>query len=176
VLIARGRTSSGRRRSRGTAQLRLTIVPDGVELADSTVITEVISETSMQPVDVEQDALALLLFTSGTSGAPRRAMLSHRNLLVNQQQMLAADPTSMLRGDLVLGVLLLHHVYGLNVVLGVALRVGAHVGIGGAVVEENELIEFCVSHLPRNKIPSVIEVHDELPVGLTGKVARRLLS
>lgn len=128
VLLARGRTSSGRRRSRGTAQLRLTIVPDGVELADSTVITEVISETSM------------------------------------------------LRGDLVLGVLLLHHVYGLNVVLGVALRVGAHVGIGGAVVEENELIEFCVSHLPRNEIPSVIEVHDELPVGLTGKVARRLLS
>jgi long-chain acyl-CoA synthetase len=96
-------------------------------LADSTVITEVISETSMQPVDVEQDALALLLFTSGTSGAPRPAMHSHRNLLVNQQQMLAADPTSMLRGDLVLGVLLLHHLYGLNVALGVALRVGATV-------------------------------------------------
>ena len=70
------------------------------------------------------DDLAALVYTSGTTGRPRGAMLSHRNLVVNQDQSLAGRHR-VVEGDVVLGVLPLFHVYGLNVVLGPAVAVGA---------------------------------------------------
>ncbi len=70
----------------------------------------------------DPDALAALLYTSGTSGRPRAAMLSNRALLANVEQVARVEPP-MLRGDdVVLGVLPLFHVYGLNAVLGGVLR------------------------------------------------------
>ena len=70
----------------------------------------------------DPDALATLLYTSGTSGRPRAAMLSHRALAANVEQVARVEPP-MLRGDdVVLGVLPLFHVYGLNAVLGGVLR------------------------------------------------------
>ena len=60
----------------------------------------------------------MLLYTSGTSGRPRAAMLSHRALLANIEQVAAVDPPMITGRDVVLGVLPLFHVYGLNAVLG----------------------------------------------------------
>jgi long-chain acyl-CoA synthetase len=70
----------------------------------------------------DPEKLATLLYTSGTSGLPRAAMLTHRALLANLEQVAGVDPP-MIRGeDVVLGVLPLFHVYGLNAVLGGVLR------------------------------------------------------
>jgi long-chain acyl-CoA synthetase len=67
------------------------------------------------PADPEDPAaLALLAYTSGTTGRPRGAMLSHGALLANQQQCLALDPAPVRSGDRVLLVLPLFHVYGFN--------------------------------------------------------------
>jgi long-chain acyl-CoA synthetase len=63
-----------------------------------------------------------LLYTSGTSGRPRAAMLTHRALLANIEQVAAVQPPMIHGDDVVLGVLPLFHVYGLNAVLGVVLR------------------------------------------------------
>ncbi|WP_312008050.1 AMP-binding protein [Nocardioides alcanivorans] len=60
----------------------------------------------------------MLLYTSGTSGLPRGAMLSHRALLANIDQVASVDPPMLTSTDVVLGVLPLFHVYGLNAVLG----------------------------------------------------------
>jgi long-chain acyl-CoA synthetase len=68
------------------------------------------------------EALAALLYTSGTSGRPRAAMLSHRALVANIEQVAAVDPPMITADDVVLGVLPLFHVYGLNAVLGGLLR------------------------------------------------------
>jgi long-chain acyl-CoA synthetase len=65
---------------------------------------------------------AVLLFTSGTSGRPRGAVLSHRALLANLDQCAALEPAPVLPGDVVLVVLPLFHVYALNGALGLALR------------------------------------------------------
>ncbi len=70
----------------------------------------------------DAERLAVLLYTSGTSGHPRAAMLSHRALLANIDQVGAVEPPMMHGDDVVLGVLPLFHVYGLNAVLGSALR------------------------------------------------------
>ncbi|HEX5087717.1 MAG TPA: AMP-binding protein [Nocardioides sp.] len=70
----------------------------------------------------DPERLAALLYTSGTSGRPRAAMLSHRALLANIEQVAAVDPPMIHGDDVVLGVLPLFHVYGLNAVLGVVTR------------------------------------------------------
>ncbi len=70
----------------------------------------------------DPEQLAVLLYTSGTSGLPRAAMLSHRALRANIEQVARVRPAMVRGDDVVLGVLPLFHVYGLNAVLGAVLR------------------------------------------------------
>lgn len=79
------------------------------------------------PVEVSSggEDLAVVLFTSGTSGRPRGAMLSHRALLANLEQCAALDPAPIVADDVVLAVLPFAHVYGLNATLGMVAKVGA---------------------------------------------------
>jgi long-chain acyl-CoA synthetase len=78
----------------------------------------------VHPVAGGED-LAVLLFTSGTSGYPRGAMLSHRALLANIRQCSALDPAPVRADDVVLLVLPLFHIYGLNAGLGMVAATGA---------------------------------------------------
>jgi long-chain acyl-CoA synthetase len=72
------------------------------------------------------DDLAVLMFTSGTSGRPKGAMLSHRSLFANLDQLTAVtDPAPMLADDVVLLILPLFHSYALNAVLGMMAKNGA---------------------------------------------------
>ena len=77
------------------------------------------------PGDPDPESLAVLLYTSGTSGSPRAAMLTHRALVANLEQVAEIDPPMLTGDDVLLGVLPLFHVYGLNAVLGQVLRTGA---------------------------------------------------
>ena len=81
----------------------------------------------MPVVDVDPDATAVLIFTSGTAGLPRAAMLSHRNLYANIRQTMASGDDEQRADDVVFGVLPLFHIFGLNVVLGLSLYVGSAV-------------------------------------------------
>lgn len=78
-------------------------------------------------VDRAPDDLAVLIFTSGTAGAPRPAMLTHANLYMNLRQVLAADEGVQVADDIVFGLLPMFHIFGLNVMLGLTLMVGARV-------------------------------------------------
>jgi long-chain acyl-CoA synthetase len=64
------------------------------------------------------------MFTSGTAGAPRAAMLSHGNLKSNIEQGRSANG-QIVASDVVYGVLPMFHIFGLNVVLGITLMRGA---------------------------------------------------
>jgi long-chain acyl-CoA synthetase len=74
------------------------------------------------PALPDPEKLACLLYTSGTSGRPRAAMLTHRALIANIEQAAQVEPPMIHGDDVVLGVLPLFHVYGLNAVLGGVLR------------------------------------------------------
>jgi long-chain acyl-CoA synthetase len=73
------------------------------------------------------EQLSVLLYTSGTSGRPKGAMLSARALLANVDQLAAVDPPVLRADDVLFVPLPLCHVFGLNAGLGMALRVGATV-------------------------------------------------
>jgi long-chain acyl-CoA synthetase len=78
-------------------------------------------------VDVASDEVAVLMFTSGTAGLPKAAMLSHGNIEVNMRQITAHKPDAMGPDSVVLGVAPMYHIMGLNVMLGMALYSGAAV-------------------------------------------------
>jgi long-chain acyl-CoA synthetase len=70
----------------------------------------------------DRESLAVLMYTAGTSGRPRAAMLSHRALVGNVEQAARTDPPLLTADDVVLGVLPMSHIYGLNAVLGQTVR------------------------------------------------------
>ncbi|TQJ31980.1 long-chain-fatty-acid--CoA ligase [Microbacterium sp. SLBN-146] len=72
------------------------------------------------------DDLALIQYTSGTTGIPKGASLTHRNLLSNAAQARAWVP-SIVRGPgcVVYGVLPMFHAYGLTLCLTFAMSMGA---------------------------------------------------
>ena len=71
--------------------------------------------------------LAVLLYTSGTEGRPKGAMISHRALRANHEQIERIEPPVVGSEDIVLLVLPLFHAYGLNAGLG---AVAYHGGCG----------------------------------------------
>lgn len=99
------------------------IVTTGAAEAGELTYADLAAEAG-RPVPPQQDpeATAALLYTSGTSGPPRGAMLSHRALLANIEQVALVEQPLLSTTDVVLGVLPLFHVYGLNAVLGATLH------------------------------------------------------
>lgn len=129
-------------------------------------LDELLGHDPLPAVDLDPDHLAVMMFTSGTAGPPRAAMLSHGNLLANIEQSLSArDRTSP--GDVVYGVLPLFHIFGLNVVLGVTLSVGATVLLvqrfDPATAVES-FVQRCVTVVPGAPPMWIAFAHfDELP-------------
>jgi long-chain acyl-CoA synthetase len=85
----------------------------------------------LRATEREDSDPAVMLFTSGTAGTPRAAVLSHGNLISNLGQMLAVPGTLLGAEDVGLAAVPFFHVFGLNVVLGLTLATGA-----GLVCEE----------------------------------------
>lgn len=122
-------TGVGQVRS-AVAGLDVTVVVDGtaVEAGEISFERLVRDAPAAEPAAPRDDeAPAVVLYTSGTSGKPRGAVLSHRALLANIEQTAAVDPPIVTSEDVVLGLLPMFHIYGLNAVLGQAVRQGARV-------------------------------------------------
>ncbi len=69
--------------------------------------------------------VALLLFTGGTTGAPKAAMLTHRNLVANVTQSRAWVPHLKEGEEVFYGVLPIFHAYGMSLCLLASVRMGA---------------------------------------------------
>jgi long-chain acyl-CoA synthetase len=71
---------------------------------------------------VSKDQVAVLLYTSGTGGRPKGAMLSHAALAANHAQLDRIEPPVVGTDDVVLLAVPLFHAYGLNTGLGTVAR------------------------------------------------------
>ena len=102
------------------------VATEADQIGDAAELADLLVGPTADIVDVERDALAVLIFTSGTAGSPRAAMLGHGNLLANLEQGRSAN-VQITEDDVVYGVLPMFHIFGLNVVLGLTLFRGATV-------------------------------------------------
>ncbi len=73
-------------------------------------------------IDPQAD-LAVLPYSSGTTGLPKGVMLSHHNLVANLTQLQSSFPIS--KDDTLIGVLPFFHIYGMVVIMNQGLRAGA---------------------------------------------------
>ena len=127
VIVGPAATTAWAQFAFATRDSVVTVVfAEGDAPAGVVALEDLLESEPMPAVDVDRDHLAVMMFTSGTAGAPRAAMLSHGNLLANIEQTLSVrDETRP--DDVVYGVLPLFHIFGLTVVLGVSFTVGATV-------------------------------------------------
>ena len=73
--------------------------------------------------DCDQDDVAALLYSSGTTGVPKGIMLTHKNLLSNTQSLVSA--WGFTEKDRLLHALPIFHVHGLFVAIGCVMLSGA---------------------------------------------------
>lgn len=121
----------------------IVVVPLGTELPDGSVAFDSLLDAS--PFDdlhpTSADDTAVLLYTSGTTGRPKGAELTHYQLYMNCT--VAPELFGMSASDVSIGVLPLFHVFGLSSVLNATTRWGASVALlprfdATAVIDEIE--------------------------------------
>lgn len=95
----------------GSSAVVMTSLGDGAGLAAG--------RSSMPPGD------AVIAYTSGTTGRPKGARLTHANLLANLEAFGNLDRLRLEPGDVLLGILPFSHTFGLNVTLNAAVEAGA---------------------------------------------------
>lgn len=83
------------------------------------------NEGKVKPVDIQPDDLAVLQYTGGTTGVPKGAMLTHRNILANTAQSAAWFHKARRGKERVLCVLPFFHVFAMTVSQNLGVMVGA---------------------------------------------------
>lgn len=75
---------------------------------------------------VDADEIAVLQYTGGTTGRSKGAMLTHRNLMANVQQLHAWFSPIEGEREVILTCLPLFHVFGMTVAMNFGIHIGAH--------------------------------------------------
>jgi long-chain acyl-CoA synthetase len=84
------------------------------------------SQSSFKDAPVKPDDIAFLQYTGGTTGVPKGAMLTHRNMTANLRQIYAwLAPAIKSDGELFVAALPLYHVFALQVNGFVPMMIGA---------------------------------------------------
>jgi long-chain acyl-CoA synthetase len=78
-----------------------------------------------EPVDIDLEDIAILQYTGGTTGVSKGAMLTHRNLSTNVEQVRAWFTTMEFGREVVLSCLPFFHVFGMTVGMNFPLAIGA---------------------------------------------------
>ncbi len=97
------------------------------EAEGATPFTDLLGDPAGAPTpefDPAED-LAVLPYSSGTTGLPKGVMLTHRNLVANLVQTNAALAPSP--NDVLIAVLPFFHIYGQTVIMNLGLRAGAKI-------------------------------------------------
>jgi long-chain acyl-CoA synthetase len=108
----------------------------------------------------ETGDLALIQYTSGTTGTPKGAMLTHGNLMANAAQCQAWIPQIKEGSSVVYAVLPMFHAYGLTLCLTFAMRMGARLVLFPAF--EPSLVLTAMKKHPPTFLPAVPPIYQRL--------------
>lgn len=109
----------------------------------------------------DTDDLAIIQYTSGTTGTPKGAALTHRNLLANAAQAKAWVPSIQRgKGCVVYAVLPMFHAYGLTLCLTFAMSMGARLVLFPKF-DPDMVLEVTKKH-PATFLPLVPPIADRL--------------
>ncbi len=100
-------------------------------IADKLIFEDALLANDGRPevpeIDVEQ--IAVLQYTGGTTGTPKGAMLTHANLTINVQQVLAWAPDLRIGGEKLVGVLPFFHVFAMTGVMNFGIALASEIVI-----------------------------------------------
>jgi long-chain acyl-CoA synthetase len=114
------------------------------------------------------DDLAIIQYTSGTTGTPKGAALTHRNLLANAAQARAWVPSIQRgKGCVVYAVLPMFHAYGLTLCLTFAMSMGARLVLFPKF--DPDLVLTVMKKHPATFLPLVPPIADRLLSAATAK-------
>ena len=99
-------------------------------------------------IDVTPDDVVLFQYTGGTTGSPKAAMLTHRNVVSNVQQIEAWYRDLEYGGEKVLGAIPFFHVYGMTVAMLFSIYSGAEL----IVTPDPRQTDLVLEILQREKI------------------------
>jgi len=106
------------------------------------------------------DDTAVLQYTSGTTGAPKGAILTHRNLRANAMQGEAWVPGLRAGREVFYGVLPMFHAYGLTLCLTFAMSMGARLVLFPKFTEA--LVLNAMKKTPATFLPAVPPIYERL--------------
>ncbi|HEX5728827.1 long-chain-fatty-acid--CoA ligase [Microbacterium sp.] len=106
------------------------------------------------------DDTALLQYTSGTTGTPKGAILTHRNLRANAMQGRAWVPGLAEGEEIFYGVLPLFHAYGMTLCLTFAMSIGARLVLFPKY--DATLVADAAKKSPPTFLPAVPPIYDQL--------------
>ena len=109
------------------------------QLTSGAVWATTAADVDVEPVDADANQVAVLLYTTGTTSAPKGVMLTHKNLLFCSRY--SAQFNRLAPQDRVVGVLPGTHIYALSSVFLPAMIAGAS-------------LEF----VPRFEVPKVLSI------------------
>ena len=99
-------------------------------------------------IDVTPDDVVLFQYTGGTTGSPKAAMLTHRNVVSNVQQIEAWYRDLEYGGEKILGAIPFFHVYGMTVAMLFSIYNGAEL----IVTPDPRQTDLVLEILQREKI------------------------
>ncbi len=132
---------------------------------DSLVQSPPISATHPKPATAD---LAIIQYTSGTTGTPKGAALTHGNLLANAAQSQAWVPSIQRgKGCVVYAVLPMFHAYGLTLCLTFAMSMGARLVLFPKF--DPDLVLDVMKKHPATFLPLVPPIADRLLTAANAK-------
>ncbi|ROP74280.1 long-chain-fatty-acid--CoA ligase [Curtobacterium sp. PhB115] len=139
------------------SRAKLTTSVRGTTKWDDLVGTRKLSGRHPRP---STDDVALIQYTSGTTGTPKGAVLTHRNLLANAAQARAWVP-QIRRGDnVVYAVLPMFHAYGLTLCLTFAMSMASRLVLFPAF--DPALVLAAIKKHPPTFLPAVPPIYARL--------------
>ncbi len=128
----------------------LSIETDSANWTDLMAERETVAPIGETPV-IDAESVAVIMYTSGTTGLPKGAMLTHANIWWNNSNM--TSTVDLLEDDVSLVFAPLFHIGGLNVITLVSMQRGAEI-----VIHRNFDPDHALEDIPKFGVTTIFGV------------------